>query len=235
MKLQPRRGAAANFLGLEFDDMEKRGTVRDVLSLSEADAFSYVVTPNVDHLVRLHGRTADDALWTSYRGATLCLCDSRILRALASLSGIHLPLNPGSDLTAGILLYPTGVENALVVGGDARLISGLRARYPHITWAHLEPPQGLLADPAARREVVDFVEVSSARLTFLAVGSPQSELICAALAERDRAKGVALCIGASLEFLTGIKRRAPGWMQVMGLEWLFRLVTEPKRLCVAIY
>jgi UDP-N-acetyl-D-mannosaminuronic acid transferase (WecB/TagA/CpsF family) len=44
------------------------------------------------------------------------------------------------------------------------------------------------------------------------------------------ATGVGLCIGASLEFLTGAKRRAPLWLQRLGLEWLFRLLTEPRRL-----
>jgi len=65
---------------------------------------------------------------------------------------------------------------------------------------------------------------------FFAVGSPQSELICSLIRQRNRTAGVGLCIGASLEFLTGSKLRAPHWMQRVGLEWLFRLVNEPTRL-----
>ena len=65
---------------------------------------------------------------------------------------------------------------------------------------------------------------------FSAIGAPQSELICALIRQRGEATGVGLCIGASLEFLTGAKRRAPRWMQKAGLEWLFRLANEPGRL-----
>ena len=65
---------------------------------------------------------------------------------------------------------------------------------------------------------------------FFAIGAPQSEIVFAEILERGQARGVALCIGASLEFLTGAKTRAPLWMQRAGLEWLFRLGTEPRRL-----
>ncbi|MFN3616165.1 MAG: WecB/TagA/CpsF family glycosyltransferase, partial [Rubrimonas sp.] len=77
---------------------------------------------------------------------------------------------------------------------------------------------------------VTAVEASGAQVTLLAVGSPQQELLAAALAENGRAGGVGLCIGAGLEFLVGAKKRAPDFMQRMGLEWAFRLMSEPRRL-----
>jgi len=84
--------------------------------------------------------------------------------------------------------------------------------------------------PDARAAVADFVIASEPDVVLFAVGAPQSELLCAEIAARGGARGVALCIGASLEFLTGAKRRAPRWMQRAGLEWLFRLLSEPRRL-----
>jgi exopolysaccharide biosynthesis WecB/TagA/CpsF family protein len=74
------------------------------------------------------------------------------------------------------------------------------------------------------------VEASAADLVFFAIGAPQSELLCRRLAQRQNARGVALCVGASLEFLTGAKRRAPVWLQRLKLEWFFRLAAEPRRL-----
>jgi exopolysaccharide biosynthesis WecB/TagA/CpsF family protein len=65
---------------------------------------------------------------------------------------------------------------------------------------------------------------------FLAVGSPQQEILAAAIAATRRATGIGLCIGASLEFLAGAARRAPRWVQQAGLEWLYRLGKEPRRL-----
>ena len=50
------------------------------------------------------------------------------------------------------------------------------------------------------------------------------------LKERAVARGLALCVGASINFLTGLERRAPVWMQHLSLEWLFRLLQDPRRL-----
>jgi exopolysaccharide biosynthesis WecB/TagA/CpsF family protein len=47
---------------------------------------------------------------------------------------------------------------------------------------------------------------------------------------RGRARGLALCVGASLNFITGSERRAPQWMQQAGIEWLYRLLHNPRRL-----
>ena len=110
------------------------------------------------------------------------------------------------------------------------MVDDLRSMYPHITWHHHAPPFGILKNPIAQSETIEFIEGCPAGLVFLAIGSPQSEIICATLATRRRAKGVALCIGASLEFITGVKKRAPPWMRRLRLEWLFRLISEPRRL-----
>ena len=103
MNAPPLRDATASFLDLDFDLLDETRSVGAVLSLAQSEPFDYVVTPNVDHIVRLHRRKDDERLWSAYRNATLCLCDSRILRALAHVSGITLDLVTGSDLTARLL------------------------------------------------------------------------------------------------------------------------------------
>lgn len=219
----------SSFLGLDFDALDQSGAVAAVLSLALGDTFAYVVTPNVDHLVRLHRRQNDFALWSAYRDATLCLCDSRVVLALARGSQLELSLVTGSDLTAR-LLCDGDMQSAAVIGGDARLLNDLAAKYPHVRFFHHLAPGGILHNPQAQVEVAKFVESCSAGVYFFAVGAPQSELICALIRQRGKAAGVGLCVGASLEFLTGLKRRAPRWMQRAGLEWLFRLASEPARL-----
>jgi len=59
---------------------------------------------------------------------------------------------------------------------------------------------------------------------------PQQEILALRVAQAGGAVGVGLCIGASLDFLTGRKARAPLWMQKASLEWLHRLLSEPGRL-----
>lgn len=221
---------SAPFLGLRFDLLDEAATIAAVRARAEADRFTYVVTPNVDHMVRLHRQTDNRRLWAAYQQAGLRLCDSRILRSLARVSGVDLDLVTGSDLTARLLAEPGEVRGAAVIGGDETLLRDLRAHYPKLTWHWHAPPYGVLHDPAAQHAIAEFVEGCPAGLFFFAIGAPQSELVCAMVAERGIARGVGLCIGASLEFLTGAKARAPRWMQRAGLEWLFRLSSEPARL-----
>ena len=78
---------------------------------------------------------------------------------------------------------------------------------------------------------LQFIEAHSPfRYCLLAVGSPQQEMLAQRLKERGVARGLALCIGASINFLTGAERRAPAWMQASGMEWMFRLAQDPRRM-----
>ena len=230
MSLADPRSASASFLGLRFDLVDQTTAIATVLDLAQRASFAYIATPNVDHVVRLHRQRDNRRLWAAYENAVLCLCDSRILKGLAKLSGLRLDLVAGSDLTAELLASHPEVRRAAVIGGDEALIRDLRTLYPTVTWDWHAPPQGVLRNAAAQLEIAEFVEQCSAGLFFFAIGSPQSEIVCQLIAERGKARGVGLCIGASLEFATGVKARAPLWMQRLGLEWLFRLGSEPARL-----
>ena len=89
---------------------------------------------------------------------------------------------------------------------------------------------GLRTNAAARSEAAAFLASAKARFGFVTVGSPQQEMIACEAAEGPGAGGIALCIGAGLEFLTGDQKRAPRQLQMAGLEWAHRLATNPRRL-----
>jgi hypothetical protein len=90
---------------------------------------------------------------------------------------------------------------------------------------------GFMRDPAEVTACLDFIEAHSPfRFCFLALGSPQQEKLAQALKARGLARGLALCIGASINFLTGEERRAPRWMRRSGLEWSYRLMLAPRRM-----
>ena len=80
------------------------------------------------------------------------------------------------------------------------------------------------------QKCVEFVVKTQTPLIFLAVGMPQQEILASHIADHPQAGGVGLCIGASIDFLTGQQRRAPVWVQKAGLEWLYRLLSDPRRL-----
>lgn len=221
---------ATEFLGLRFERLDAGRALAAIQSMAADDRFSYVVTPNVDHVVRLHRQRDDALLWRAYEHAALSLCDSRVLKYLARRSGRQLDLVTGSDLTPRLLDTLEGPGCVAVVGGTRSLIDDLQALYPEIDWLHHDAPRGVLESPRAQHDIVEFIEGCPARLIFFAIGAPQSELVCSQIQARGKARGVALCCGASLEFITGAKARAPLWMQRAGLEWLFRLGSEPGRL-----
>jgi exopolysaccharide biosynthesis WecB/TagA/CpsF family protein len=218
------------FLGFLYDPLDLDATVAWLRARAGGEPFGYVVTPNVDHAV-FTGR--DPALMEPYRGAALCVCDSRVLAAVAGACGVDLPVVPGSDLTR--LLFERVLEPGeavCVVGAEPHAVERLRARFPAFRILHCPAPMGLRRDAAARaRTAAAAVEAGrGARFWLLAVGSPQQEMLASAIAATPGAVGTALCIGASIDFLTGGQRRAPRALQRLKLEWAWRLLLDPKRL-----
>jgi exopolysaccharide biosynthesis WecB/TagA/CpsF family protein len=200
------------------------------LDAREADSdFAYVVTPNVDHMVRL--ANAEEEVLLAYERADLCVCDSRVLKRVAQFCGVSLSVVPGSDLVFAMFdhLLRDG-DRVCLVGGSAEHAATLRQKHPGLVILHHTPPMGLRRDPAARTEVIDFAERAAARYTLLAVGSPQQELIAHEMAMSGRVRGTALCIGASVDFLVGAQSRAPRMLQRVGLEWSWRLMMQPRRM-----
>jgi N-acetylglucosaminyldiphosphoundecaprenol N-acetyl-beta-D-mannosaminyltransferase len=229
----PRRSVpsppAVGLLGFDFADLDADRAAAWLADRPAEAAFGYVVTPNADHLVRVAGRPD---LACIYRAAVLRLLDSRVVAAAARMLRLPVPhVAPGSDVTEQVLTrFLRPGEPVTIIGLNARWLPALVERCGLSSPAHYDPPMGFAADPAALASVVAFVLAHPARFVFLAVGSPQQEMLAAAIAATGRATGIGLCIGASLEFLAGAANRAPCWMQRAGLEWLHRLGGNPRRM-----
>jgi N-acetylglucosaminyldiphosphoundecaprenol N-acetyl-beta-D-mannosaminyltransferase len=221
-----------NFLDVAFDVLPVDRLLSRIGAVSPNSVFQYLVTPNVDHMVRLHKRRSDIAgLADAYRTAGLCVCDSKVLARLARWRGVDLPVVPGSDLTASIFerIIEDG-DHIAIVGGNSTMIEDLKRKYPAIHFSQHCPPMGLMDDAAARTEAAQFIVNQKARYTFLCVGSPQQELIAAEASHIGGGRGMAFCIGAAIDFITGQTKRAPRLARQLGLEWAHRLVTDPRRL-----
>lgn len=220
----------------------KSGTLRceldafDLASFSNAaqnfgqNRYGFVVTPNVDHLIRLH----EDARFRElYAAARYVLLDSQFLANLLRVTtGRRLPVCTGSDLTAKLLaeVIATG-DRIVLIGGDARQAAELRERYALSNLVQFSPPMGFIHSSEAVETCLRFVESHSPfRFCLFAVGAPQQEILAEALQVRGVARGLALCVGASIDYLTGTEHRAPRWLRRAGLEWLFRLAHNPARL-----
>ncbi len=216
------------FLNSAFDKIGLDTALRRITERDPASPFAFVVTPNVDHLVRLEH---DTVLATLYAQAWLTVCDSRVLELIGRMSGERIDIAPGSDLTAR--LFDTAIDPAeplTIIGGTKSVVDAVTARYglKDVRWH--EPPMGLRSNPEAVAECARFVAENPSRFVLICVGSPQQEMIAEACLDRGDCTGVGLCVGASLDFLGGKARRAPVWIQRARLEWLHRLVQEPGRM-----
>jgi len=214
---------------LDIDDYEL-GEARAIVRAFGCDRFGYVVTPNVDHVIRHYNDPEFRAL---YAQAAYVFLDSHFLAHLIGLlKRRRHRVSPGSDLTAAVMssvLNPN--DEAIVVGGSAQQAQELRARYGLKALHHINPPMNFIRDEVAVESCLQAIEARSPfRFCFLAIGSPQQEIIAKKLKERGIARGLALCVGASIDFITGVEKRAPRWMRKSGFEWLFRLMQNPKRL-----
>jgi len=219
----------AERIQLQFDDYDLQGFIKVVAEFGQNE-FSYVVTPNTDHLIRYY----DDANFRAlYAEARYVLLDSRFLSYLFKLvRGVSLPVCAGSDLTAAVLKEVIAPDDQLIlIGATEQQAQMLREQLKLTRLQHFNPPMGFIKDPVAVETCLQFIEQNSpARFIFIAIGSPQQEIIARHLKQRGKVRGMGLCIGASINFMTGDERRAPRWMQRLGCEWLYRLIQDPRRL-----
>jgi exopolysaccharide biosynthesis WecB/TagA/CpsF family protein len=214
---------------LDIDDYDLNEALQIVAAFG-SDRYGYVVTPNVDHVIRY---CQDGQFRSLYAQAAYVLLDSRFLAHVVGLVKRQVfRVCLGSDLTTSVLravIKPDDV--AVLVGGTAAQAQMLRERFGLKCLHHIDPPMNFIRDAAAVEACLRAIESASPfRFCFLAIGSPQQETIAHQLKERGVARGLALCVGTAVNYLTGIEKRAPNWMQRIGFEWLFRLLQNPKRL-----
>jgi len=221
------------FLGLPFSLLTQTEAIGAITADCGA-AYRYVVTPNAYHIVAAHDEPA--RLLPIYRAAWLSLCDSRIVRALARLDGRALPLVTGSDLVAALLARLNAQDRSvapkrvLVVGPGRSAEAALRAAYPNVIFDVMPAPGALAQNAELRLAVARACMNRRWDIALLCLGCPAQEMVARQLAELGCKSGVALCVGASIDFLIGAQARAPRWLQRLGLEWAYRLAREPGRL-----
>ena len=109
-----------------------------------------------------------------------------------------------------------------------RLQEQLKHRFPALKIAYAYSPPFRVLTSQEKAQIVKDINASGTRILFVALGCPKQERWMAA--HRGQIQAVMIGVGAAFDFHAGAKPRAPRWMQNIGLEWLFRLVTEPRRL-----
>lgn len=230
----PRR---IELLGVELDPLTMRQAVDTVLEWTRSADYCrcrYVVTPNVDHIVLLQHHAG---LQAAYEEADLILADGAPVVWASHLLGRSLPDRiPGSDLTPAIFAaVPSDQVLRVYLLGAMPGVAEVAATNIERRWPKVKvvgcysPPLGFEKSAAENDKILSQIAAASPDLLIVGVGAPKQELWVHAHREQITAR-VALCVGATIDFLAGEKSRAPQWMRTVGLEWAHRLATEPRRL-----
>jgi N-acetylglucosaminyldiphosphoundecaprenol N-acetyl-beta-D-mannosaminyltransferase len=194
---------------------------------------AYVVTPNAQHVVLL---AKDQHFRRAYTHANLVLPDGFSLLLASRLVGKKLKERvTGVDLLEKLCgrAAETGLRVFLMGGrpGSAKLAARtLKSRYPNLIVAGIAcPPWGFEHNPAQLEIVAQRIRAAKPDILFVALGAPKQENW---IFEHGLKLGVpvSMGIGGSFELVAGLTRRAPKLMQRVGLEWLFRLAIEPRRM-----
>jgi N-acetylglucosaminyldiphosphoundecaprenol N-acetyl-beta-D-mannosaminyltransferase len=220
-------------LGQTIDNVTLEDVVEHAAECISERRFTYCVTSNVDHIMKLR---RDAEFRAVYADAGLRVADGVPLVWASHYLGTPLRgrVN-GTDLLERLAAEAAhrGWSIYLLGGADdagARAAAALVRRHPKLRIAGVYPPtMGFEYDSHECRRIVEMIRSSGADILFVGVGAPKQEqwivrygLNCGV--------SFAVGVGVSFSFLAGTIPRAPRWMQTSGLEWLWRLVQEPRRL-----
>jgi N-acetylglucosaminyldiphosphoundecaprenol N-acetyl-beta-D-mannosaminyltransferase len=218
-------------LGMRVDATSYGDASRRVARWAREGRSAYVCVATVHMVMEAFDSSA---FLRTVNGADLVTPDGRpLVWALRSLGVKDATQVRGTDLTTHVVERAAreGLPIGLYGGTPdllERFVGILERRYPGVrVVCRIAPPFRPLT-PEEDEAVIEEILSSGARILFVGIGCPKQERWMEA--HKERIPAVMLGVGAAFDFHTGRVRQAPGWMQVAGLEWLFRLLMDPKRL-----
>lgn len=226
-----------NLFGIAIDNLTMDQTVKTIATWIDASASTcrYVVTPNVDHIVKLN---VDHAFKKAYAEASLVVADGKPVVLASRLLGKPLPGTvPGSDLVPALFDYFDAANKPLQVfllgalpGVAEKAASHINAKWSNVHVVGLFSPEfGFEKSESTSLHIAKLLNDANPDLVVFGVGAPKQEIWANQYAQHIHAK-VILCVGATIDFIAGEKARAPVWVRKIGMEWLHRMLTEPRRL-----
>lgn len=220
-------------MGLHIASLTRAAVVDHVFRALGQGRGGWIATVNLDYVRRCAAERETKRL---YSGVDLMVADGVPLLWAARLRGTPLP-----DRVAGSDLVWLLAERAAQEGRSLYLLGGnpgaaeaaraqIQARWPELRIAGVSSPR--VSDEPTGEELASLrsvIERARPDLVYVALGAPKQDRVVAALYPA-LAGTWWIGVGVSLSFMSGEIQRAPAWMQSVGLEWLHRLVQEPRRL-----
>ncbi|MCC1491146.1 WecB/TagA/CpsF family glycosyltransferase [Cognatishimia sp. F0-27] len=191
-----------------------------------------LATINLDHLVKLR---SSEAFREAYAAQDFVTADGNPIIWMARMAGRPVSLIPGSDaiLPLARIAARQGAPIALVGSTDDTLRAAAGFLQSEVRGLEVaccvSPPMGFDPSGAEAERILAQVAASGARMCFVALGAPKQEVF-AATGRRVTPEIGFVSIGAGLDFFAGSQKRAPAWVRKFQVEWLWRLLSSPKRL-----
>ena len=208
-------------------------TLNEIDKLIQKKNCSYVVTPNVDHIVRLE---KDEELQKVYKNASLILTDGKPLIWISKW--YKTPIKEkisGSDLFPRVCQLAANKNYTMYLLGAAEGVADTAARnlmkkYPGLNIVGTySPPFGFEKNEQEMNKIKTQIQDVHPDILIVGLGCPKQEKFmyyhC-----KELGVPISFGLGASIDFEAGNIKRAPKWMSNHGLEWLYRFSKEPKRL-----
>lgn len=219
--------------GVDVASVTEAEAVASIMAASRGGRGGWVLTPNVDQLRRI-SRERDLAVLAQQ--VDLAVADGMPLVWASRLAGRPLPERvAGSNLIWSLTAAAAEAGSSVyLLGGDPGVADRAAAifgdKWPQLRIAGTHcPPVGFERDGAARAAIASALRAAQPDIVFVGLGFPKQERLIAEL-RSELPRTWFLGIGISLGFVSGDNARAPGWMHRLGLEWVHRLVSEPRRL-----
>jgi N-acetylglucosaminyldiphosphoundecaprenol N-acetyl-beta-D-mannosaminyltransferase len=218
-------------LGVAFDNLTVKETLARIEQMIVSRRAHYVVTANVDFLTQ--ART-DLELQRIMLDAPLVLCDGTPLVWASRLFGNPLPERvAGADIVPELIRIAARKHYGVFFLGtteeaNQQAIARLQGEYPGLQVTHYSPPFSSLLE-MDDEEIIRRIRLAKPDMLFVAFGCPKAEKWIA-MHYRELKVPVTIGVGATIDFLAGRVKRAPRWMQRGGVEWIYRLCQEPRRL-----
>jgi N-acetylglucosaminyldiphosphoundecaprenol N-acetyl-beta-D-mannosaminyltransferase len=222
----------ANVFGINFDPLDQSMLIGELVKRVREGRPGYVLPTNLHHVLQLR---RDVGLRLAFADASaLTVPDSRPLLWMARLRGITMQPAVGADLV--IPLCRAAAQEQLSVfffgttfGVLAECGRRLSSLIEELRIAGVySPPFGFERDPDESALAVSVIRAAAPDIVLIALSVPKQEVW--AHKHATQLKVQAICLGAALDFLGGAQRRAPTIFRRVGFEWLWRMLTEPRRL-----
>lgn len=221
------------FMNTEIDNLTMEEALSAIDELIKEEKNAYVVTPNVDHIVQLE---AGGELNEVYKNANLILTDGKPIIWIAKWYGTPIKEKiSGSDLfprlcnmasKKGYTMFFLGAAE----GVAAKAAENLMKRFPGLqVVGTYSPPYGFEKNTDEMKKIEKMIKSVKPHILIVGLGCPKQEKFIFHNKEKLGVP-ISLGLGASLDFEAGHIKRCPKWMADVGLEWLFRITQDPKRL-----